>query len=191
MADELDAAVSRAREHLRSAWTEGLEAARILFEAAGSATDRGDPDSGRAPRSAAPPASDPFRAGLDDLVKALRRAGLLQPPPELMQSLSEAIEHEIRRWEGRSRSDPEARLVLRAFLLLRELAWELGMSRDTPDAGGAPPQTEADARSTAKEPASRRPAARGRAQRRPGPARDGAAAAARMPRVQRFEVEQG
>lgn len=205
MADELDEAVSRARKHLRSAWTEGVEAAQALFEAAGIASERAEPTSGRAtrppaPPPAAPPESDPFGTGLDDLVSALRRGGLLQPPRALMQSLSEALEHEIRRWETRSRSDPEARLVLRAFLVLRELSWELGTSHRTPDAGreggqaggrAAAPQTDPAARPTAGESASPRPAARRRAQRRPGSARDPAATAARMPRVQRFEVEQG
>ena len=195
MDDELDQAVSRARGHLLSAWTEGVEAARCLLEATGIATDRAEPTAGRAKRPPGPRASDPLDTGLDDLLKAVRRAGLLQPPPELMQSLSEAIEHEVRRWEARSQSDPEARLVLRVFLVLRELSWELGVSRGTSDAGRAAPQTDADARPAAGEPASPRPAARRRAQPRPGPARDPdgdpAATASRMSRVQRFEVEQG
>jgi hypothetical protein len=190
MAEELDEAVSRARAHLLSAWTEGIEAAQALLEAAGIATDRAGSTSGRATRPSAPPASDPLRAGLDDLMSALRRAGLLQPPPALMQSVSEALEHEIRRWEARSRNDPDARLVLRAFLVLRELSWELGMGRGTPDGERATPPMDAAARPTAAEPAAPRRAARRRAQRRPGPARDPAATAARRPRVQRFEVEQ-
>mgnify|MGYP005838151535 CR=1 FL=1 len=192
MADELDETVARAREHLLSAWTEGVEAARSLFEAAGIATERTEPTAGSATRSSAPPETDPLRAGLDDLVGALRRAGLLQPPPAMMQSLSEALEHEVRRWETRSRTDPEARLVLRAFLVLRELSWELAKGHRTPEEGGeAAPRTDAAARPTAGEPASPRPAARQRAQRRPRPAREPSATGARMPRVQRFDVEQG
>lgn len=190
MGEELDEAVSRARKHLLTAWTEGIEAAQALLEAAGIATDRAGSTSGRATQPSAPPASDPLRAGLDDLMSALRRAGLLQPPPALMQALSEALEREVRRWEARSRSDPEARLVLRAFLVLRELAWELGMSRETPDAGRSTPPTDAAARPTAGEPAPALRAARRPAQRRPRPARDAGATAARRPRVQRFEVEQ-
>ncbi len=191
MADELDEAVTRAREHLLSAWAEGVEAARALFEAAGIATERTGPTAGRTTRSSAAHETDPLRAGLDDLVGALRRAGLLQPPPSMMQSLSEALEHEIRRWEARSRTDPEARLVLRAFLVLRELSWELGTSHRRSEGDEAAARTDAAARPTSGETASPRPAARQRAQRRPRPSREPSATGARMPRVQRFEVEQG
>jgi len=191
MAEQLEEVVTRARTHLLSAWSETIEAAQALFEAAGIATDRAGPTARHSAANTAGAGSDPLRAGLDELMSALRRARLLEPPPALMQSLSQALEQEIRRWEARSRGDPEARLVLRAFLVLRELSWELGMAHSTPHASGAAPRTDDPVRPAADEPASPRPAARRRARQRPRTARDPAKTTTRSPRVQRFDIEQG
>jgi len=45
----------------------------------------------------------------------------------LLGALAEALDTEIARWERRARTDADARAVLRAFLGLRELLWELGV----------------------------------------------------------------
>ena len=62
----------------------------------------------------------------------------------LLDGATTALDAEIARWETRSRRDPEARTVLRVFLGLREVLWELGVressraeSRD-PTAGEEP-----------------------------------------------------
>ena len=53
-----------------------------------------------------------------------------------MVGLAEALDLEIERWERRAREDPDARAVLRAFLGVRELLWELGI-RPQPKRGAA------------------------------------------------------
>ena len=59
----------------------------------------------------------------------------------LLAALAEALDAEIARWEARARDDAEARAVLRAFLGVRELLWELGLRRRerAPEAPGAAP----------------------------------------------------
>ena len=47
----------------------------------------------------------------------------------LLAALADALDAEIARWEARARDDAEARAVLRAFLGVRELLWELGVRR--------------------------------------------------------------
>jgi hypothetical protein len=58
----------------------------------------------------------------------------------LAHALAGALDAEIERWEARAVQDPDARAVLRAFLGVRELLWELGV-RPSPRpsaAAGAP-----------------------------------------------------
>jgi hypothetical protein len=43
----------------------------------------------------------------------------------LLSALFDALDAEIARWELRSREDPNARSVLRAFLGVREILWEI------------------------------------------------------------------
>jgi hypothetical protein len=52
----------------------------------------------------------------------------------LLSSFADALDAEIGRWEKRSRKDPDARVVLRAFLGVRELLWEMGV-RTHPEPG--------------------------------------------------------
>ena len=52
------------------------------------------------------------------------------------ETLADALDAEIGRWEQRAAEDPEARAVLRAFLGLREVLWEIGIRRSG-DADGA------------------------------------------------------
>jgi hypothetical protein len=76
----------------------------------------------------------------------------------LLGALFDALDAEIERWELRSREDPDARAVLRAFLGVREILWEIGARGDEPAASAK--QGGADAGS-AREPA-RAPHPRGR-----------------------------
>ena len=128
MSSEFDEALSRARTHLRNSTLEGLEAARAMLEAAmhASALAKASPDS----------MVSELQNQLDDLISRLRENNAFALPRALAEPLGAAIDSEIRRWEARSHKDPDARLVLRAFLGMRELLWEIS-SRDG-DAGEAP-----------------------------------------------------
>lgn len=118
-----------AREHLRKATLEGLEAARALLQAA--MLTAGGPSTG------ADSWSDNVLRGLEDLITRLRENASFTLPSAVAEPLAAALDAEIRRWEQRSRTDPDARLVLRAFLGLRELLWELGMRHEPESTGGA------------------------------------------------------
>ena len=97
--------------HLRQATLEGLEAARALMHAAahtsGLAEPSGDSWAGHLQRN------------LEDLIAGLRKNGSFPLPTALTEPFATALEAEIKRWEQRSQTDPDARLVLRAFLGLR------------------------------------------------------------------------
>lgn len=112
---------------------EALEAARALLETAlranGLHTVAPDSLAGEIGRS------------LDALISALREGTPFRLPPALAAPLFRALEAEILRWETRSKTDPDARPVLRAFLGLREILWEFGVrapgeSQPAPDAQG-------------------------------------------------------
>jgi hypothetical protein len=129
-------ALSDAREHARLALVEALRALACLIEAAGLA-------------AAGPNGSElPGLGRARELLEAAARS--LEEPTgsgaaSLLEAVAEALDAEVARWEERARVDPEARAVLRAFLGLRELLWELGVrprgsTRPTPDdaRGGGP-----------------------------------------------------
>lgn len=67
---------------------------------------------------------------LEEMISGLRENGTISLPKALADPLATAIDAEIGRWEKRSKTDPDARPVLRAFLGLREVLWELGMRED-------------------------------------------------------------
>jgi hypothetical protein len=133
LSNDAEEALQRARAHLQQATLEGLEAARALVEAAmytsGLAGASADSLVGNVQRS------------LADLIAALRENGTFILPAVLAEPLAAALEAEIKRWEQRSRVDPDARPVLRAFLGLRELLWELGMRREPPPKGRRSPSS--------------------------------------------------
>lgn len=110
---------------------EGLEAARTLLETALRANGLHTV----APESLA----GEIGRSLDALISALREGTPFRLPPALAAPLYRALEAEILRWETRSKTDPDARPVLRAFLGLREILWEFGVrapgdSEPTPEA---------------------------------------------------------
>lgn len=119
-------ALARAARHARNAGAEATRAVRALLDAV-SLLQGGVSAESHAVLSRAAVWLDTLAGGLggdaDDM--ALTRA------------LAEALDAEIERWERRAGDDPEARAVLRAFLGLRELLWELGV-RSAPK-GQAPP----------------------------------------------------
>lgn len=125
MSIEADEALQRARGHLRQAALEGLEAGRALLQAATQAGARPSHESGDSWLGE-------MQRSLDDLITGLRENGSFSLPSSLVAPLSAALETEIARWERRSQTDADARLVLRAFLGLRELLWEVGMRPEPP-----------------------------------------------------------
>jgi hypothetical protein len=120
-------ALERARRHARAALAEALAAARALLDAAAlgvggvRAEDHGV-------LSLAATALDRAAEGL---------GGHGDDGRALATALATALDAEIARWELRAGDDPEARAVLRAFLGLRELLWELGFRRSDETRGRA------------------------------------------------------
>jgi hypothetical protein len=120
--DTVEEALSRASRHARAALGEALAAVRALLDAASLAASGLPSDDQRALAGAA--------RTLDALSEQLRGddAGAT-----LLMAALEALDEEIERWEARSCEDPEARPVLRAFLGMREILWELGVRPQDPD----------------------------------------------------------
>ena len=124
-------ALARARRHAKNAVGEALEAVRALLDAASLAT------------SGAPAASSPLFASVDGWIARASR-GLAADgglSDGLAAEIAAALEQEIARWEQRAKSDDDARPVLRAFLGLREVLWELGVRAPRGSAGAAPSES--------------------------------------------------
>jgi len=152
-------ALALARQHARCAASEAVAAVHALLDAAALAT------------SGLPSEANGVLAPLARLLESLSEG--LAPDAEamsapLLTALAEALDAEIARWEARARDDAEARAVLRAFLGVRELLWELGLRRR--DSAPAGPEAE------------RRAPTSGAASRSPRPVR-------RRARVQRVPVQ--
>jgi hypothetical protein len=109
----------RARTHARNAARESVATLQALLDAASLATTG-------APAAARPELALVTRA-LDELVRGLGRSR--EEGSRLLEAVAEALDAEIARWEARAVEDPEARAVLRAWLGLRELLWELGVRK--------------------------------------------------------------
>lgn len=132
---DIEAALARAAMHGRRAASEALLAARALLDALSLALHGASADERRFLGLAA--------RTLDDLSDALAGG---DARPGLLTAVAEALDAEIQRWEGRARHDADARAVLRAYLGLREILWELGVrpaagrsaAREPGEDGGAP-----------------------------------------------------
>jgi hypothetical protein len=131
---ELELALARAKQHAKSAVAEALAAVRALLDAASIATSGG------------PAGANPLFEVADRWIARASRSwaadGALSD--ELGVSIAAALDDEIARWELRAKSDDDARPVLRAFLGLRELLWELGVR--APRDAGEPRKATATAR---------------------------------------------
>jgi hypothetical protein len=113
----LDEALARARRHAKNAIAEALEALRALLDAASLAT------------SGAPAAHNALFESVDRWIARAScgwasEGGLSDG---MIREIAAALDQEIGRWEERAKSDGDARPVLRAFLGLREVLWELGV----------------------------------------------------------------
>lgn len=116
-------ALADARLHALRGLGEMILAARALLDAASLAMNH-------------QPASDsalfaPLAEMLEEWAQTLGHRGDMGP------LILDALEAEIRRFEARSVDDEEARLVLRAFLGLREFLWELGVRPSAKETGSA------------------------------------------------------
>jgi hypothetical protein len=117
----MEDALSRARDHARAAFAEATLAARCLLDAASLGATGVPADGHEALRQA---------AHWLDRVAAAASSGAAGDAVRWMTTVADALDAEIARWEARSRVDPEARAVLRAFLSVRELLWEFGLRGD-------------------------------------------------------------
>ena len=178
--ESVQEALERSLQHAGLALSEGVLAARALLDVASlgisgeSAEDR--------------PNLAEFARTLDQIADAL--AG---KSPSLRAAilgvLLDAIESEIARWEVRSNSDEDARSVLRAFIGLREILWEMGIRRDPPTShGGERAKTRRGSSTNGSSQEmkwGRESSARvDRSQRTPG-----TSARRRAPRVQRIRID--
>jgi hypothetical protein len=179
----VEQALAESLQHARQAIAEGLLAARSLLDAASIAIN-GKPAILEAGETRG--ATDlrlviaTLARGLDELIDAARSSDADLPQP-VVDAILGALDTEILRWEQRSRTDPDARAVLRAFLGLREILWELGLrGRDGED------QQE----SRRKDPAEDRPADASSARRAAAPSdpTDFAQPEEARPRVQRVQI---
>jgi hypothetical protein len=166
-------ALERARDHARLAAAEGLAALRALLDAASLAATGAASDELRLLGS--------FGRQLDEAEAALRGGSM--GGDALVAALADALEAEIGRWQARSAEDPEARAVLRAFLGLRELLWELGVRTRSGEEAVRGPRAAGPTGGPRGAGASR-PRAAGR-----GAAERGAEEPRKGPRVQRIPVE--
>jgi len=110
-------ALERARQHGRAAAAEALCALHALIDAASLATTGAPAEAHRGIALVA--------RALEDVAGAFGEG----EGASLLGAVVEALDAEIGRWEQRATQDPEARAVLRAYLGLRELLWELGVRR--------------------------------------------------------------
>lgn len=124
-------AVGRSRLHFQRAAGEAVAGLRALLDAAalGASGAPAERHEGLAV----------IARGLDELARALAPEGD-DPSLVVLEALLEALDDEIARWERRSAEDPDARTVLRTFLSVREVLWELGLRRASSDAPRRPPE---------------------------------------------------
>jgi hypothetical protein len=128
-------ALAEARLHARRAAAEAAAALRALLDAATLAAQGEPAGVGRFA-----PLADALEAAARWLDPEAERGG-----DDVLRALADGLDAEIARWEAKSREDPEARAVLRAFLAVREVLFEVGTRFAGPrrDAGAEPaPDTE-------------------------------------------------
>lgn len=110
-------ALDEAARHARAAAAEAALALRSLVDAAALFT------------AGVPAESHAVLGGVAQWLDALARGASPEAGADaaLTHALAAALDAEIARWEARAAQDPDARSVLRAFLGVRELLWELGV----------------------------------------------------------------
>jgi len=191
----VEQALAEAAEHTRNALAEGLLAGRSLLDAASLAL-RGRPTTNAGQPAASGDAARVLARAAASMEALARQVRASSPDGSraLIEALLGALDSEIMRWEDKARQDPDARAVLRAFLGLRELLWELGMRpAGTGGSPGSPGPTAPDegrrARGRTTRPPARGPSATHTPDSDSTTARSDGASPPRRRRVQRVEVE--
>jgi hypothetical protein len=123
--ETVEEALSRARHHGRLAAAESVAALQALLDSAALGL------SGRAAERDA--ILGPLSRSMEEL-RALIAPDDSRFGSSLLSALFDALDAEIARWELRSREDPNARSVLRAFLGVREILWEISARGRAPEA---------------------------------------------------------
>jgi hypothetical protein len=141
-------ALAEARVHAQRAAAETAAALRALLDAATLAA-RGEP--------AAAGRLAPLAEALEHVAAWLHPEGE-QGGDDVLRALADGLDAEIARWEAKSREDPEARSVLRAFLAVREVLFEMSARFAAPrtEEPAAPEPGDTDERS-ARPARARRP----------------------------------
>jgi hypothetical protein len=124
-ADDARQALARAARHARTAASEAALSVRALLDAAALFS------------AGVPAETHAALRGAAHWLDAIARGAAPEDGPDasLAQALADALDAEIGRWEKRAAQDPDARAVLRAFLGVRELLWELGVRSDAQPSG--------------------------------------------------------
>ncbi len=135
-------ALAQARGHAQRAASESAAALRALLDAATLATQGELASAGR----------------LAPLAEALEQiAAWLHPDADesgdaVLRALADGLDAEIARWEAKSREDPEARSVLRAFLAVREVLFEVSTRFTTSREEAPVPSPAADTQERSPQP---------------------------------------
>jgi len=127
--ESIEEALARSLQHARNALSEALLSASALIDAASLATSA----QGAGPGPQARPGGSSLSRTLDELARKLAGKNATSPTQGGLTRLLDALEGEIARWEMRAEEDPDARTVLRAFLGLREIIWEIQRSPEERD----------------------------------------------------------
>jgi hypothetical protein len=132
--ETVEEALERARTHALLTAREALLTTRALLDAVSLAFGEHHAE--------LPTTLSGLAAGLDRLTHRLEGSSS-DAWGSLLETLLDAVDSEITRWERRSLTDTDARAVLRAFLGVREALWEFGLrrsetSRSRDDATRAP-----------------------------------------------------
>lgn len=122
-------ALERARDHARVAAAEAIKALHAVLDAAALA--------GAGSPAEAHRLLGPAARLLTQLARDLG-SGRDSAAESLLESVARAVDEEVARWEQRAQDDADARAVLRTFLGLRELLWEVGGRPSAGDAQSGP-----------------------------------------------------
>ena len=144
--ESVEEALRNAAHHARNALAELVAASRSVLDAV-SLVATNDSVSANPTLASVARLLDELEA---HVASPTRGASDAEP---LLKALSEALGAEIARWEKRATHDADARAVLRAFIGLREVLWELGVR---PGGSSAPPASPASAEATEAHPQKKR-----------------------------------
>lgn len=136
-------ALAEARAHGQRAAAEGAAALRALLDAATLAAQGETASAGR---------FAPLAQALEHVAAWLHPEGD-ESGDAVLRALADGLDAEIARWEAKSKEDPEARSVLRAFLAVREVLFEMSARFATPQKEEPVPSAPGDTEERSERPA--------------------------------------